>query len=172
MTAAVLLPFIIFAIGNYTSDTLGNILLSIFELVVLCISWQFINPNKGETSKHQLSLIIYSIITLGYSVIDLWNTPKWLLTTVQILPVIYFFILLLVLFERVLSMLQSVVRSSVLDGLTGLYNRKVITSRIKQCVEKGDCILMFIDIDNFKMVNDMHGHHVEDVALKKVAEIL
>jgi two-component system cell cycle response regulator len=172
MAAAVLVPLMIFATGAYQSNMVGIILLSIIELGAVCFSWLLISPNIGETRKHRISLIIYTFIILGTAVTDLWNTTKWLLTTIQILPAIYYFILLLILFERVLNMFQSVVRSSVLDGLTGLYNRKAISSRIKQCVEKGECVVVFTDIDNFKLVNDEYGHHKGDQALKIVAEIL
>lgn len=57
------------------------------------------------------------------------------------------------------------------DPLTGLYNRRYIDE-----VFTGDSLgtgenltLMFIDIDNFKKVNDRHGHSVGDEILRLVA---
>jgi diguanylate cyclase (GGDEF)-like protein len=61
------------------------------------------------------------------------------------------------------------------DGLTGLPNRIMgagrITQAIKQAERHGSKVaILFIDIDNFKSVNDMLGHAAGDVLLKATAE--
>ena len=63
------------------------------------------------------------------------------------------------------------------DGLTGLYNRFGF-SRYGQSVfdglmEKYSCVqVVFIDMNDMKMVNDYYGHDAGDSALKGTAEIL
>ncbi len=64
------------------------------------------------------------------------------------------------------------------DALTGLLNRGEADLRIQAMVQAhpGDeqrrCVLLMIDIDAFKAINDQHGHAVGDEALKHVARIL
>ena len=65
----------------------------------------------------------------------------------------------------------------VLDGLTGLYNRKYIDTRLKSDIEDSfeynePLSVMMIDIDYFKKVNDTYGHVVGDKILKRFSEIL
>lgn len=57
--------------------------------------------------------------------------------------------------------------------ISGLPNKKAlskgINDEIKNCAETGlKGALYFIDLDNFKTVNDAHGHHYGDALLKKV----
>ncbi len=60
------------------------------------------------------------------------------------------------------------------DTLTGISNREHFNLRSTQLLEGAavagtGCALLFIDIDNFKFVNDKHGHKVGDELLKTVA---
>ncbi|MBK4737336.1 putative bifunctional diguanylate cyclase/phosphodiesterase [Noviherbaspirillum pedocola] len=63
------------------------------------------------------------------------------------------------------------------DILTGLPNRRLFRDRLEQEIRKahrtGDEIaLLFIDLDHFKEVNDLHGHDVGDQLLNHVASRL
>lgn len=66
--------------------------------------------------------------------------------------------------------------SSITDHLSGLYNSGYLRARIKEEIERCSredigFALAFIDLDNFKFVNDRHGHLVGDKALKQAADI-
>ncbi len=56
------------------------------------------------------------------------------------------------------------------DPLTGVANRRRIGSRIADCAAdpRGGALLM-IDIDNFKDINDLRGHAVGDLIIRRVA---
>ena len=60
------------------------------------------------------------------------------------------------------------------DALTGLANRRLLTDRIKQALlmSKRNSYygaLIFLDLDNFKSLNDEHGHNAGDMLLIEVA---
>jgi diguanylate cyclase (GGDEF)-like protein/PAS domain S-box-containing protein len=63
------------------------------------------------------------------------------------------------------------------DPLTGLPNRRMLTSRLQlaleSCERKGRYgAVMFIDLDNFKVLNDTKGHDCGDQLLAEVAQRL
>lgn len=65
--------------------------------------------------------------------------------------------------------------AAIIDGLTGLYNRKEIQSQIEQALERiGEekFSLVMLDIDNFKQVNDTYGHQEGDAVIVGLADIL
>jgi diguanylate cyclase (GGDEF)-like protein/PAS domain S-box-containing protein len=63
------------------------------------------------------------------------------------------------------------------DELTGLYNRREMERRIEVAledarVEKSRHVLCFIDVDQFKVVNDTCGHVAGDQLLRRIVRIL
>lgn len=61
------------------------------------------------------------------------------------------------------------------DGLTGLPNRARLTMLLEQHIaahRDGVLALLFIDVDDFKAVNDRHGHAAGDLVLCRLAERL
>ncbi len=66
---------------------------------------------------------------------------------------------------------------SLHDNLTGLSNREAYNKRIEETLANlrrydVEASIMVCDIDHFKKVNDTFGHHIGDMVLKKVAELL
>lgn len=67
--------------------------------------------------------------------------------------------------------------AAIIDGLTGLYNRKEIQLRIDNAIENyrqnGSIFsVIMLDIDNFKQVNDYYGHQQGDVVIIALSDIL
>ncbi|WP_420812859.1 putative bifunctional diguanylate cyclase/phosphodiesterase [Micromonospora zingiberis] len=59
------------------------------------------------------------------------------------------------------------------DALTGLANRRGLLRALHRCAEAGNpCILLSLDLDGFKNVNDMRGHDVGDAVLAEVGQRL
>ncbi len=64
-------------------------------------------------------------------------------------------------------------RRAYFDGLTGLPNRMLMQQRVEELLHRGDgtrFALAFIDLDNFKHINDYYSHAIGDALLVKVAE--
>ena len=64
-------------------------------------------------------------------------------------------------------------RLAVTDALTGIYNRLGFDEQVEQYMRQNPqkhCVVAMLDIDDFKLVNDMYGHAAGDAVLKKLAE--
>ncbi len=60
------------------------------------------------------------------------------------------------------------------DPLTGLANRRLFYDRLQQAIRHahrygGRLGILYVDLDRFKSINDVHGHHVGDSVLVEVA---
>jgi diguanylate cyclase (GGDEF)-like protein len=67
--------------------------------------------------------------------------------------------------------------AATIDSLTGLFNRRAFDLRLRQEIERakrssGTLAVLMIDIDDFKAINDTHGHPVGDAVLKAIADVL
>lgn len=59
------------------------------------------------------------------------------------------------------------------DVLTGLPNRDVLQGRLVKCIEEArPCAIIWVDLDHFKHMNDVHGHAMGDRILRTVADKL
>lgn len=61
------------------------------------------------------------------------------------------------------------------DALTGLANRERFTERLQAAVAEAErhderVAILYVDLDRFKQINDLHGHAVGDLALKTAAQ--
>ena len=72
---------------------------------------------------------------------------------------------------------KRILQMAYYDDLTGLPNRTLFHDRLQQSLEhneryKGNSAILFLDLDNFKRINDTLNHSVGDLLLKAVAERL
>ena len=91
------------------------------------------------------------------------------------------------LLDRVSEQAGAVIKNSILfeqtqsdsltDALTGLPNTRYLFMQLTRELSRAERLqseisLMVMDLDNFKEINDNHGHHVGDRALCEVARVL
>jgi diguanylate cyclase (GGDEF)-like protein len=65
---------------------------------------------------------------------------------------------------------------AIRDPLTGLYNRRFLSEALEKEVSRcerygSESSLVILDLDDFKAINDVHGHAVGDDVLREVARI-
>lgn len=75
------------------------------------------------------------------------------------------------------DMLTRVEILAIMDPLTSLYNRRrfesIFTTEFKRAMRyQLPLSIMMIDIDNFKLINDAHGHQEGDAVLNEIARII
>lgn len=66
---------------------------------------------------------------------------------------------------------------AIIDGLTGLFNHRYLYERLEEEVKKcsrnnSSFVVMILDIDHFKNINDTWGHLTGDKILKELSQIL
>jgi diguanylate cyclase (GGDEF)-like protein len=71
-------------------------------------------------------------------------------------------------------LIETMAHQARFDNLTGLLGHRAFHEALEILLErgKGSFTLASIDIDDFKLINDLHGHPVGDEALRRVAEAL
>ncbi|MEN0085732.1 MAG: diguanylate cyclase [Leifsonia sp.] len=62
---------------------------------------------------------------------------------------------------------------ALVDHLTGLHNRRSLERRLETVQQSGEGgVLLFLDLDGFKAINDRHGHETGDTVLRVIADRL
>jgi len=84
---------------------------------------------------------------------------------------------LMITFNRLKKEQEELYKLSTQDSLCGLYNRLSLMEKLKWLIEKSqrdhsEFAIIFIDLDNFKHINDTKGHDFGDIILQKVASLL
>jgi two-component system cell cycle response regulator len=75
------------------------------------------------------------------------------------------------------GMINELKRLTIEDSLTGLYNSRHFFDQLDKEIKRSDrylhpLSLIFIDIDNFKEINDTYGHMIGDKILALIAKII
>ena len=95
---------------------------------------------------------------------EVWNLPKF---------VVGIGMILLLLEDQI----EQTTHLALHDPLTGLPNRLLFRDRLASSLERArrtgaQTALLVLDLDRFKQVNDSMGHHIGDLLLKHVANLI
>lgn len=76
-----------------------------------------------------------------------------------------------------ISAYEKIIKDSTHDDLTGLFNKAYMQDALSQHMSLAkrhntDLSILFLDIDDFKEINDTFGHHTGDIVLKNVAHTI
>lgn len=79
--------------------------------------------------------------------------------------------------REIKHLIEELQYTSITDPLSGLYNRRHFLSVFHDNVARANrtttpISIIFLDIDDFKEINDTHGHSVGDKVIEKLAKIL
>lgn len=134
--------------GNH-SESLDNHLLKLKETEEI----DDLNELKNEITG-ELSLVIANNNEIHNNIVDAQETVK-----------------------RLQSKMEEVADMATIDALTGLYNRRALFSRLTEEYSRArrygqSFSILLIDIDDFKKVNDEHGHQVGDGILRGLGAFL
>ncbi len=68
------------------------------------------------------------------------------------------------------ALAERIMHMATYDDLTGCLNRHELVVQLEQITRsKRHAAVLFIDLDEFKAVNDNHGHHIGDLLLREVS---
>ncbi len=172
-----------FAFISVTTVMLGFSTGFHFYLIGLCVVsffTSYFSKNKsvkGSIIWVGLSLAIYLTLYL----VTEFNPPyyaidKWLEVTLFITHsiVIFGFIAsyLVVFIKYALTLENKIMNESRTDELTQISNRYGLFDYFDQEEDKSSLVLALFDIDDFKNINDIHGHATGDAVLKQVADMI
>lgn len=154
---------------------LESIGLDLFTLLLVFVCYAILPQRVGQSLTYRIGLIAFFTAHLAGLVNRyMLNEPAIALIAAELyVPIVYYLSLFFLLLERTVELVQASYRTAITDGLTGLYNRRYMQTRIAQYMRHDYKVsLLFCDIDNFKQLNDTRGHQAGDEALRATARIL
>ncbi len=152
-----------------------NIWIELYLVALIFLAYYLVTRHIGQQVRYQIALFLYLTTHLARIVNHyLLERETAILTVIQnFMPIAFYIIVFTLIFNRVVEILQAIYNSSIKDGLTGLYNRPFFFNRVADYINgQVQVSIIFIDIDNFKKLNDTKGHQTGDRALRHVASIL
>ena len=144
----------------------------------------------GLSAGAVMALSYYQDLIRAYLVILILPFATLMLlqwTTIHILIsfLMFLFLIMLILFskkfaEAMMELIKSKNEAHTqahYDTITGLANRLTLYDRLELEIQKikrnkTQAAILFIDMDDFKKINDTYGHHVGDIVLKEFAKHL
>lgn len=173
--------------GTFKTGGLIDLFWMLFYALFACAA---LHPSMGEAAEAAPQqpgrltpgrLGLLAVLTINVPVVNLlWGAETLIDQVVATAASIALFLLVLgriwLLLNTIKASHASARHDALHDRLTGLANRVLLAEEIEEVFEQddGDSLLgvLFIDLDDFKTVNDRLGHNAGDILLKEVAQRL
>lgn len=146
-----------------------------YHLIIVAYPVLFILPFYIHIVILPLSYIIFSVLVVCFKSPELVTHELFESFT----ALIFTFIVMVIMSQFRLqsdSLKSKYYQMSRLDGLTHLINKSSGTNTLKQYISQAKhdehLAVLFIDLDNFKNINDTYGHLMGDKLLRAVADSL
>ncbi|MDN3459866.1 GGDEF domain-containing protein [Rhodococcus sp. APC 3903] len=156
------------------SAPLGRLLSSVIYVLMGIYIAYFHNP------KLQIAHLTFSVVMIVVAAQPILFGPERdpALGVSRVLVVVTALLICAYISQIVLAMLSVDASSSDLDPLTGLLNRRGLDRHVEKVLaefqrqESAALLVIAIDIDRFKTINDVHGHDVGDRIILRVSQRL
>lgn len=171
-----------------TIHTIGDNAYSILYLYFVLVMMMIV-PFKSKVIRI-ISAVLIPMVTVSAHIYEAFTTPlytldAWVINTVAIsnVTITVLGILLLIALQQFLKSvidgynsdnLKELQAQAYIDPLTKLYNRRYADIYISTLGRPSATItyIAVADIDDFKLINDTHGHDTGDVVLQIIAKIM
>lgn len=159
--SAIYLALLLFLIA--TSSSLGRATVAAMLTVVVIVLYAWFLPTKYARLVGYTCLVLFStIMVIRYPSNDAYLTA---------VALVGLSVLLTEVFGRFKANLE---RSSLTDHLCRVWNRRgfemLLNKEIRIVARTGEPLsLIFLDLDEFKSINDARGHHGGDLVLQQVS---
>lgn len=122
-----------------------------------------------DAAAHALSMVAVLSLSPLIAIVAVAGEWSWIALWLLLIPVLAI--------QKVADSSREQEHQALHDPLTGLANRLLLTDRIEQALARGVrhrglVVLLFVDVDHFKGINDTLGHQVGDELLVSVADRL
>ena len=132
------------------------------------------NSKKIEDLLFLLQCLLLGTASLLFAKSHPWDQLWW---SWHFMRLFAYLIVLWIVVQNVKEMLEEIHQLAFYDSLTGLANRSLLIDRLQIALLQSSRnqqfgAVIFIDIDNFKTINDTLGHALGDILLQRVANRL
>jgi len=165
--------------NSYTSIENSEILKPIKEKIISkesnMIEFEKNNEKYIINTKYIDELNLYLIIEVKLSDYTNSSMDIFYFNLLASLGVVLFIII--VLYRIIHKYSEKLESMAFFDPLTKLYNRRFFLTKLENTIvysnkNKQTFCIAFFDIDNFKEINDIKGHHIGDKVLQQVSKLL